>query len=678
LTLGEGVFLKVQMPSKNKSFVPSLLGVFVLLVSLAHVPAFIPSLNAFDPLKQLLWASGYLVLLVSTLFFKKLDNVNLFTPLLLLLAWIVARTLLRPIPLREIEVLLNWTAPLLAFVVGRIFYSAFMKRVDLQTLGGWLVVIAGIQLLLMIVQYAGIDPLFTETTTGFAYHPARMIGTIGYHNQAVDFLCVCLAGLWLLKGSQKWRLPCLVICALVIVLSANRGGSIAFLTAVISVVGFQLWVLETKRRTLSRRQVLSGLGGVLLVVIVIFALPQSRTRFLELVYHLDQSVAVQSRLWFHRVALDLWKEFPMAGAGAGEYAYQFLPTLARLTPAAKTHELLVSMVFARETHLDLLQFAAEFGWFILSESRHLKKTIRDQDAIAINSAIIWIVTYMAVSSLFNFSWQTAAAGPCAGLLLGILLPTDSDQRGPKLLITKSILIVLLISTYFAWTYQRVRLKWTLRVPVVLASGSFTDEKIPLWLYQVKALQGAELARRGNPTQGLEVLENAGTGYQDILIWNNQANIHMQREEWVEAIDLYQKWADTGIQYEQAIGNLSVALESNGEALQAAEVLARKLSLWLPETTKPIQRVSVLFLTGQRPDKTLHVLNKYYGIWQTFPLKEQAILWNIKGASQYQLGNKEDAMVSFQLAVEMDSGLLSAKRNLENLKRSFTSTEYELN
>lgn len=667
--------LKSSHPTAVKSWKESrdahLAGFWMLILSLAHVPASFPALNSFDPPKRWVWALLAFVFFVATLFPKSPRWQRIPGSVLVLLAWMLLRTWLRPVPLREVEVLFSWVQPLLLFMVGRMWCSP-QRSFRFEVFGRWLLFTGALQGGYMICQYFGVDPFFGETISGFYYKPARMIGTIGYQNQAVDFICVLCAGIWLTLRKRPVQWASLLGLGAVIAFSANRGGFLAFMAATCAVSLYQYFVNRPAGPfRFCLKQILQAGGLCLLCGIGLSFFPEFRERFVSLLHHADQNVALQSRLWMHRVAWDLWAGAPLQGVGAGGFAYHFLSVLAEKVPELKTHELLVQLVFARETHFDPLQFAAEFGliglgglFWVIKDGCRAFKNLKENDVC--RPALLWVAVYMGTSSLFTFSWQSAAAGPAAGFLMGLLLPVSFEDPPFKMKTLRWMIPFTLAGISFVF-YLGLTV-WNIRVPWLISQlqAEKAVEEVPTIYHRYRAVLGAAVAREGDIEGGLKILKEAQIGYQDVLIWNNQANLHMQKGDWENAIHLYRKWSETGIMHSEALLNLSIAYEKSGAYLQAAETLYQHMNLWPPDDLERIQRAAVLFFQSGELDITHHVINRYYGIWQKFPKNQQALVWNLKGAVYFKQGALENAEGCFVKAVHLDPELQSAKMNLEKL------------
>jgi len=204
-------------------------GALMLLAALVFVPAAFDALNFFDPVKRLLWALMAVVLAVHV--WNRRHSVSLVSGLAVFLAgWMVLRSLLRPLSTAELGVLVSWCLPILLFYLGS---GLSLNQKERRTVGGFLVAAGLIQAVLMILQRMGLDPLFSATTAAMDYAPGRMVGTIGYQNQAVDFLALATLGILLLTSSPAWFVCGSVLALPVILLTGYRGGILAFAIGVL-------------------------------------------------------------------------------------------------------------------------------------------------------------------------------------------------------------------------------------------------------------------------------------------------------------------------------------------------------------------------------------------------------------------------------------------------------------
>lgn len=652
------------------------LGLCLVLVSLIHIPASVPSLNAFDPAKRLGWALW--ACSVSLVFLRRHRPLNprLVWPVFCLAVWMVARSFLRPQPFRELEVLVTWCLLPLLFMAGHLLPKP-SDGSGRKVLGQFLVGVTILQAAMMVLQLAGVDPFFAATTSEFLYPPARMIGTVGYQNQAVDLIGVTLAGGFLVFRKRGHLLTFIGVCGGVVLLTAYRGGALAFLAAGTCGCGLAFWkTYRDPQRKPSAKSGLLIMGLLVMLGLLLVQVPYIRERFADVILNAGQSTAVQSRLWFHRVAWSLWQDHLFFGSGAGEYAYQFLERMAQVLPAQKTHDVLQDVVFAREAHWDGVQFGAEFGivglvllaWLCLGIARTWKTTTCEVHGRSDFFAWLWVLVYMCVSSMFNFTWQTAAAGPAAAFLLGVLIPEPVGSTAHRALswIPSSLIATLgAVALIFLLMWN----VYNIRVPLEMERGNFQglSEKIPSVFHRFRALSGASLAAVGDLEAAQSVLSDAEKGYRDLILWSNLANTHMQKGEWSNAEDLYRAWAASGIQVDEALQNLSVAQESAGDYEAAAGTLSEKLRLWPPQTLQEVQRHAVLYLLADRPKACLDALEHWHPVWRRFSDHDQAMLWNIRGAAYLKRQEVSAAEQAFQYALRLNPQLESARKNLKRLE-----------
>lgn len=655
-------------------------GVLILLASLAYVPSGWGALNNFDPPKRLLWA--FLALALAGIWSVgkgRLDR----APLLLsfgLLAWMVLRTLLRPHPAAEVEVLFTWMLPVLLFISA----SGLNHGRGARIVGGLLLLAGLLQVVFMVLQRLGHDPIFFETTSAMAYKPERMVGTIGYQNQAVDFLALSAAGVLLVSRSFGIRLTVMVGLLLVAVLTGNRGGVLAFASAllvcqVLAVCLNRSWSQRKKWMATAALAVgLCGVGGAIVLV------PETGGRFREVATNFRHSPAVASRMVMARVGWSLLRDRPWTGWGAGEYAYQYLERLGAVLPEAKTHESLRGVVFAREAHNDALQFAGEFGIIgilmavsLLGMALASMARARQMDGIAIPS-MSFILVYMAVSSLFSFPWQTGMAGPLAGLLLGWLWPqhkagptgSRDEERGMPRKVKEAVpkaglLAMALVAT--GWFVLDARLN--VRFPnALLQDGAVGAERLlPRWAYRYHALAGALYATQKDWGNAERELVHAETGFRDILLWNNLGHVYSKTGRWPEALKVYEKWARCGLNHSDALNNLSIACEQLGDVAGAAKVLQNRATLFPNLLLADVKRLAILqFKTGNYSGAE-EILRRYSRISAKASLLEQAEVDNLRGAVALAQGNRDEAKQWFSSALKKNHALESARRNLSELE-----------
>ncbi len=653
-------------------------GFMIVLVSLAHIPPVWPALNYFDPPKRFLW--GVLALLLALGARKEENRLgrSALCLALALLGWMALRTLSRPVPLAELDVLFSWMVPLILLVLGASLSCGRGRRF----LGGCLLMAGGIQATLMLLQRAGLDPLFSETTLAMGYAPGRMVGTIGYHNQAVDFLSLSTTGVILLSKSFAVRMGVMLPFFAVACMTGNRGGILAFASALLLFHAFSA-AGSFRYAGQKRRWILAG-GFTLLAAILMagtMLAPEMRGRFRDVLHGARDKPAVASRLHMAGIAVDMIRERPWTGAGAGEYALQYLDRLGNRLPETKDHQILQGVVFAREAHNDGLQFMAEFGGIGLLMAAGLiaMGAVRAKHSWAQNPDSVlacgFIATYMSVSSLFSFPWQTSMAAPMAGLMLGWWWPVKNgypDPAGGKSAggcgsVAKWAMVALSVLTagwYAAELFMTVAVPTALEKDPASAAGAVLHP----YAYQYRALIGASLAQQGDVAAAEAELRDADRGYRDVLLWNNLANVYAQQGEWAEAAALYGRWAQCGLDHANALMNLSVACEQMGRFGEAARWLSLRRILFQDRALPETKRLAALYLKDQQPYAAREVLELSRHQWQKVDLTTRAEFANLTGAAAIGQGNLGDAEYRLLHAVELNPDLESARRNLALLEQ----------
>jgi Flp pilus assembly protein TadD len=672
---------KTARSGKMTAWPAIFVGGLVGLISLVHLPSCLDVLNYFDPPKRLFWALLALILAGAWRIQKsRLDR----TPLLLslgLLAWMVVRTLLKPRPDVELEVLFTWMLPLLFIILASGLDGERWGRV----FGGWLVMACLIQASLMVLQRWGFDPLFSDTTSAMEYKPERMVGTIGYQNQAVDFLALSSAGVFLISRSLGLRLAFMTGMLWVAGLTGNRGGIVAFTAALLISQLFPTGIRDawSRRKKWMAAAILAlGICGVWGSLALI---PDTGSRLREVMTDFNHSPAVNSRLSMARVGGNLFLEKPWVGWGAGEYAFQYLDRLGDILPEEKTHELLRNLVFAREAHNDLLQFAVEFGVVgvllvtVLLGIAVVRVSRARRVCGAAGPAFAFILTYMAVSGLFSFPWQTSMGGPLAGLWLGWLWPKGSESGRERMkarggmpqwawsCAAQSALVVLAL-VLTGWFALDAFLN--LDVPKTLAKDGpvAAEQRLPRCAYRYHALVGAAYASQSAYREAEKELLHAQLGYRDIPLWNNLGHVQGKMGKWNEAWQVYARWARCGLNYADALSNLSIAYEQAGRPKEAADILARHTALWRDPSLKEIKRLSVLQFQSGQPQAAQETLLRSRGKWMASDPKTKAEFENLAGGICLALGSKPEAERWFRLALDLNPDLESARRNLEELSK----------
>lgn len=572
---------------------------------LIFIPPSWPALSYFDPPKRLMVAFLALALIAK----RRVDSrhATFDAPdlaVLMLLGWIAVRAIFRPNPWSEWVVVANWMLPVLVFLGAR-GASPSLLLPACRTLS----VLGVAEAFLMLLQHSGFDPLFGFTTEAISYRPGRMLGTVGYQNQAVDLLAIGVFASCLGFRSVMLRLLVIVPMAIAIALSAHRGGILAISVAA-AVAGWRLPAGLLRR--------LARAAGVTLFALVCwFIAPrETRDRFLSVVRSPGTDVALQSRLHMARAAVDLFASHPLAGAGPGAYAHAYMELLARRLPDQKQHHLLDTVVYAREAHQDWLQFPAEFGLvglglgiavvLLLHRTATLGECSPRKRAVRTGLGF-----YMGIAATTSFAWQTALGAPLAALLLGLLWPSRGGHSRPAVVASRIWVLPLAMGlSAIAWT--ALDLTWTIRADRAARQGSLVvANRVPPWGHVYFARFGAEAAHLQHWMEAVRWLETAWEGHRDPALLSNLAQTYGHLGRWAEAEKLYRLWVQCGIQHERALHDWSLSLEALGRYADAADTEQRRLELWPPQPSFPYLRVAALHLKDQAPDRALAYLQRRY-------------------------------------------------------------------
>lgn len=665
----------------------------MLLVSLLVLPPSAGFVNAFEPGKQLAWA--LLLAVLTRLAARSRAQPPSWLALggALLLLWMAGRTLARPLPLREITVLASWLMPLVFCLTAA---RLDPTEDDHERLGRLLLAAGGIQAALMLLQRFGLDPFFADTTSAFTYRPARMIGTIGYQNQAAELLALCLAGLFLLR---RVTLPAVILSLVILLaalLTANRGCILGLAAA----GGVLLMGMSFSGRLSRLRLGLIWGAAALVLAMAVALVPETLSRFRELVVAPEKSTAVASRLYMARLGLNMICERPLVGWGAGEYAYQYLERLGTLLPEEKTNRVLESVVYAREAHNDAIQFGAEFGLpalaavgsvlglMLLSVLRQLRPPCPEErrgqgrarvpeaappaGRWARPAALVYVVVFMTVSASFSFTWQTCMAGPLAGLLLGWM--AGGGPRPPAYrnrlhaaggaVAAAGVLGLLLMHA------RTLALEWRFTRAMEVGDLNRAERVIGRHDYRHQALLGAAFAKAGDLGRAETHLKTSMQGWQDVLSLNNLGHVYAAQGRWRDALPVYQAWSRTGIRHDEALWDLAVIHEKLGDLPAAAATRLRKHALF-PEKSKndELMQTVVLLVRIDELDPAQKLLTAFEQRCGRINAGWTPEWENLAGALLLRRQQPGAAAQRFRRALEMNPALESARRNLEKLERS---------
>jgi len=603
----------------------AIVGALILLASLAFVPAAFEALNFFDPVKRLVWA--LLAVVLAVLVWQRRYSASPAAGLAaFLIGWMVLRSLLRPVPTAELGVLASWCVPVLLFCLGS---RLSLDRNQRRIVAGFLVAAAMIQAVVMLLQRAGIDPLFSATTTSMDYAPGRMVGTIGYQNQAVDFLALAMSGILLLTASPVWFMCGAVLTLPVMLLAGYRGGILAYAVGILLSGTLIMLAHSRVRRNRFRFATIAGTLalGIGVMVIAIALIPQTKGRFREAITDFKTAPAIQSRIFMARIGWQMIRERPLVGWGAGEYAMQYLNRLATVLPPEQNHTVLRSVVFAREAHNDPLQFLAEFGLigFALLAAIIVagwRCMVRQEVFFGWQGiALAFLSAYMAMAALFSFPWQSAMAGPLAGFLLGISLPTREASHHSTMMFHLPLrcfntLALPMAIVLLGWFGRDAYLNLAIPAKLAVADTEGAAQRLSRVDYRYHALVGASQATQGQNDAALTTLRHAELGYRDVLLWNNLGYVLTRSGQWQEAKSVYEIWTASGVDHANALQNLSVASEQVGDLAVAVESLSRRMTLWSNEISEhDIKRLAVLQLRVGVPRDAADTLWRYRAKWQ---------------------------------------------------------------
>lgn len=651
-----------------------LTGFVVVTSSLAHLPPGTLALDHFDNIKRVILSLLPPFILVWSLFDRRsvgTEESRIEWITLLLMLWMVGRQFAHDVFWREWDVTVGWLFPFLYFWVGLKLPSRTWRICAI-----YLAASGSIQILLMGFQYLGRDPWLGEAVDSVAGTPsARMIGTIGYQNQAAAFVALCVGAFWHTSGRLWCMIGFLVGGAMIVALTGSRGALIAIVIA----AGVSLWTRNRREIEFSKKIIVKkntlGVLVILALIGLMVVLPVTRARFSLLTDPLDPDAGIASRLLLQRVAGNMWMERPWFGWGGGAYAYQYVDRLGDIMPEIKAHRDLRSVVFAREAHNTYLQVAAEFGliglllwavWGLLLVRLFWRSRRPAPQAAGLG---IFTIVYLAVHALVSFPWQMSLAGPIAAFMLGTASrnctgPTKQDDHacsggcltriGTVLLLGWSVLTIAHSITHLHLSRAAMRLESTDDV------ARFLD-RIPPWGHRYTAWAGAWMAQMRDFDQAISLLEEAATGYTDIWLLNNLGHVYSQLGAWDAARNAYDRWVASGIDHQNALHNLSVVYENAGYWAKSLDTLERQRRLWWRRDISGDIRYAAVAIRAERPDIARGTLDVY--IIDQLPIGPRIQILNLLGVAELMEGEIEQGRNRFQDVLALDPNHPVALRNL---------------
>lgn len=582
------------------------------------------------------------------------------------LLYIVIRTICGGVTPNSVYHLSIWILPILSFLI---FENFRIKKDNLYIIFLVLFFAGLTQAILMLFQSIGLDPLFGVITKNFEYYPARMIGTIGYQNQAAEFLVLSLCGVWIVNKRYRGFIIFLSpIIVLAIFLTLNRGALIGFVFAFLCAIFYGLKGMQKQFGFFKR-----AISVVCVIFLfVIFFIEDFQVRLFE-IFNFGKSVAIQSRLYMWNIALNMIIDAPLFGHGAGSYSYGYLTRLSDILPLDLSHNELPYLVFAEEAHNDLLQLLAEFGvvggilffcafYFIVRDLFRIRK---ENDDISFNQAYIFVLIFMCVCSVFSFTWQSALAGPFAGMLLGICSsynkPADNEMNNRVSRFSSLGIVVVLSTCVFFVMFNEMKYNFSVMNQDRLPQQSFF--KRGKWL----ALDGAILATVGKYGEAERLLKDSLRDYVDIKTFSNLGNVLVHQGKYKEALQIYERWGHTGLSYYSSLRNQILLNERMQNYNKVADLEKKCFNLFPRQySDHDIYLLGIRFLRAKRYTDGYDVLIKFRHRNNVLKLSGWTAEYaNLLGVILLKIGKYEEASNFFLEALEINPKLESARRNLES-------------
>lgn len=674
-----------------------LAGGLVLLASLCYLPVYSVIAFHFDAIKRILVLA--LLLLLAWEGFRTrherfdgrhhaLSLMGLAEGLLL---WFMVRWVFSGSIWRETGVLFAWLTPLLAFRVGLELSSSRIRGLSL-----WVVAAGIVQAALMWLQRLD---RWNSLTWSIDAPSARMIGTIGYHNQAADFLAFSVAVLplgWVTFRDASRPIRTLAgLCGYVaaatmlatIPATGARGPSMGVLLGLTVMLAGILFSCQSRVRSSA---LVKGLAASVLALFVIVFTKVVVPRLTMLRDLMGPDGGFASRFWMFRIAGRMWSERPLTGWGPGSFAYQYMERLGEALPAARNHRILQQITFAREAHHEGLQALAEFGLIGFGLALVLFVLAifcfwRYRSHVAAWSGG-FLLGYALIQAQLSFLWQTALPGPLMALWIGACLSLCLHNRPAKPNCTSEAkpatpcnalpwqrlrqyvvfgLLVMCMSFYAVDIWGLFRVSNSIEWSNVQEAR---HPRLPPWAHAHRARLGALLLREGFALEGVRMLESAREGYVDPHLLNNLGAGYAALGEWNKALPSYQAWERSGLSPEDALHNVSIALEQLGRFSEALDALGEQSRLWPRFDPQRAFRFAGLALQSGAPDRAIPILDRYLSEDERLSRAERVQANNLLAAAYMMQGDLDAAETLVQAVLQTDPHNRTAARNIEWIRR----------
>lgn len=481
----------------------------------------------------------------------------------------------------------------------------------------------------------------------------HLVGTIGSSHQTSEFLGLALVSMGLADIRRLWKYILGSSVFVALLLTANKG-VIAGLTAA-AFVHFILMLADNIRsKTLNFNRLRPVIVAAVIVVGVCISLPAARERLREAVEPM-QSISFQSRYWMGKAAVKLWGDNLIFGSGAGEYAYHYMDLLGNVLPEERTLNDLKSLIYAREAHSDLLQFAAEFGLVGLALVICATFLI-----VKNNPMMIPFLAFTTICSIYNFTWQTPISGPLTGLLFGILFRSSRNAMS---------------SRDNAYCDDGQGGGWQCYPVMLSAIFVFIICTATMVNYPIR---GKALAKAANLTMERHQYVKAEAMYKAAVedyispeVLTNYALIELELGKYAVAYDLFARCAASGLGYYDAIKNMSIAAEKvgNWEIAANKEFERFKLDRQSFTNTEYFRLVSLLLRVEKFYDAIM-IVKIFERHCTAYDHEAWTPEWdNLKGMVVLKLDDPVNAEKYFLKALERKPTLENARQNLKIIRTS---------